>query len=79
MPKQIILYNLLDGVSEEDYIKWCEDYKCPVMLGVKSAKRFTLPRILQGEKGDGQRGIEPGGRHAGGYGDPPRNDARRFL
>ena len=59
MPKQIILYNLQDGVKEEDYIKWCEDYKGPVMLGVKSAKRFTLLRVLGGERGDGQKGIEP--------------------
>ncbi|MBW1863216.1 MAG: hypothetical protein JRJ02_12705 [Deltaproteobacteria bacterium] len=59
MPKQIILYNLRDDVKEEVYIKWCEDYKGPLLLGMKSGKSFTLLRMLGGVKGDGQKGIPP--------------------
>ena len=57
MPKQIILYNLRDDVKEEDYIKWCEEYKGPLLLGLNSSKRFTLLRMLGGLKGNGQAGI----------------------
>jgi len=30
MPKEIILYNLKDEVTEADYVKWCETYKGPL-------------------------------------------------
>jgi hypothetical protein len=59
MAKQIILYNLRDDVTEEDYVKWCEDYKGPVMLAVKPARNFTLLRLLDGEGGDGQKEVPP--------------------
>ena len=59
MAKQMILYNLRDDVKEEDYIKWCEEYKGPLLLGLKSGKSFTLLRMLGGVKGDGQKGIPP--------------------
>jgi len=29
MAKEIILYNLRDDVKEEDYVKWCKEYKGP--------------------------------------------------
>lgn len=59
MPKQLILYNLRDDVKEEDYIKWCEEYKGPLLLGLNSGKSFTLLRILGGVKGNGQKGVAP--------------------
>ena len=59
MPKQIILYNLRDDVNEEDYIKWCEEYKGPLLLRLSSPKNYTLLRMLGGKKGDGQKGIAP--------------------
>ena len=59
MPKQLILYNLRDDVKEEDYIKQCEEYKGPLLLGLNSGKSFTLLRILGGVKGDGQKGVAP--------------------
>jgi hypothetical protein len=59
MPKTVILYNLKDGVKEEDYLKWVREYKAPLQLSLKSGKRFTMLRMSGGEKGDGQKGIEP--------------------
>ncbi|UCB47762.1 MAG: hypothetical protein JSW56_11365 [Deltaproteobacteria bacterium] len=59
MPKQIILYNLREDVKEEDYIKWCNSFKGPLLLGLNSTKSFTLLRMLGGRKGNGQQGISP--------------------
>jgi hypothetical protein len=59
MAKEIILYNLKDGVSDEDYKKWCEEYKGPTLLSLSSAKTFTLVRMLGGIKGNGQEGVPP--------------------
>ena len=57
--KQIILYNLKDTVTEEDYVKWCESYKGPLLLGLNGAKSFTLVKMMGGLKGNGQEGIAP--------------------
>ena len=59
MAKEIILYNLKDGVKDEDYKKWCEEYKGPVLLSLSSAKSFTLVKMLGGIKGNGQEGARP--------------------
>jgi hypothetical protein len=59
MAKQIILYNLRDGVTEEDYVKWCESYKGPLLLGLSGSKSFTLVKMMGGLTGNGQKGISP--------------------
>ena len=59
MAKEIILYNLKDGVSNEDYKKWCEAYKGPTLIGLNSAKSFTLVKMQGGIKGNGQESIFP--------------------
>ncbi len=59
MPKQIILYNLRDDVKEEDYIKWAEEFKGPLLLGLDSTKSFTLLKMAGGKKGHGQKGEPP--------------------
>lgn len=59
MPKQIILYNLRDDVKEEDYIKWVEEFKGPLLLKLPSAKSFTLLSMKGGKKGNGQENILP--------------------
>ena len=59
MPKGIILYNLRDDVNEEDYVKWCEDYKGPLLLGLPPSKSFTLLKIMGGMKGNGKESIPP--------------------
>ena len=53
MAKEIILYNLRDDVKEEDYVKWCEDYKGPLLIGLPGSKSFTLLKMMgevQGER-----------------------------
>ena len=40
MAKEIILYNLRDDVTEEDYVKWCESYKGPLLLGLSGSKSW---------------------------------------
>jgi hypothetical protein len=59
MAKEIILYNLRDDVKEEDYVKWCEEYKGPLLLGLPGSRSFTLTGMLPGIKGNGQKGIAP--------------------
>jgi hypothetical protein len=59
MAKEIILYNLRDDVREEDYVKWCEDYKGPLLIGLPGSKSFTLVKMLGGVQGDGQKGNPP--------------------
>jgi hypothetical protein len=59
MPKEIILYNLKDGVKEEDYVKWCKDYKGPLLLGLPGSKTYTLVKMVGGVQGNGQKGTPP--------------------
>jgi hypothetical protein len=59
MAKEIILYNLRDDVKEEDYVKWCEDYKGPLLIGLPGSKSFTLLKMMGGVQGDGQKGNLP--------------------
>jgi hypothetical protein len=59
MPKQIILYNLRDDVKDEDYIKWCHEFKGPLLLGLNSVKSYTLLKMAGGRKFNGQKGEPP--------------------
>ena len=59
MAKEIILYNLKDGIKDEDYKKWCEEYKGPILLSLSATKSFTLVKMLGGIKGNGQEGSPP--------------------
>lgn len=59
MAKSIILYNLKEGVSDQDYRKWCEEYKGPFFLSLGACKSFTLVGMLGGVKGDGSKGLVP--------------------
>jgi len=60
MPKEIILYNLKKDVSEEDYVKWCEDFKGPLLLGLSASKNFTLLKMIGGMAGNPPNGQPPG-------------------
>jgi len=59
MAKEIILYNLRDDVKEQDYVKWCEDYKGPLLIGLPGSKSFTLLKMMGGIEGNGQKGNPP--------------------
>ena len=54
MAKNIILYNLKENVSEEDYQKWCETLKGPLLLALNASQSFTLVKMFGGIKGDGR-------------------------
>lgn len=59
MAKEIIFYNLKKGVKEEDYEKWCKEYKGPFFVSLGACRSFTLVRMLGGVKGDGSSNIPP--------------------
>jgi len=59
MAKEIILYNLREDVTDEDYAEWCKSYKGPFLLGLDSVKRFTLVGMIGGIKGNGSKGMAP--------------------
>ncbi|UCD21872.1 MAG: hypothetical protein JSW22_07575 [Chloroflexota bacterium] len=59
MAKEIILYNLRGDVKEKDYVKWCEDYKGPLLTGLPGSKSFTLLKTMGGVQGNGQKGSPP--------------------
>lgn len=45
MPKQIILYNLADGVSKEEYQKYVDETKGPFFVSLPAVKSYTLMEI----------------------------------
>ena len=45
MAKEIILYNLAEGVTEEAYREYVEKEKGPFLDGLPSADRFELVKI----------------------------------
>jgi hypothetical protein len=59
MSKEIILYNLRDDVKEEDYVRWCEDYKGPLLIGLPGSKSFTVLKMMGGVQGNVQKGNPP--------------------
>lgn len=63
MAKQIILYNLKEGVKEEDYVAWCESFKGPFLLSLKGSRGFTLLKMVGGLTGNGEKGIGPTPTH----------------
>lgn len=52
MPKEIILYNLNDEVTDEEYRQYCEARKGPLIRSLPSCKDFTLVRISGSQKGE---------------------------
>ena len=53
MAKQFVLYNLKDGVSEEDFEKWANDFKGPLISGLSSVKSYTLTKVGGAIKAEG--------------------------
>lgn len=52
MAKEIILYNLKNTVSDEEYKKYCLEKKGPFFDGLPSCKSFTLIKIVGSKKGE---------------------------
>ena len=61
MAKQFILYNLKDDVTEEDFIKFVNEYKGPFIAGLSAVKRYTLTTVKRAMqvKGGPPAPIEP--------------------
>ena len=53
MAKLIILYNLKENVTDEEYKKYCEERKGDLILGLPSTTRYACVKILAGLKGNG--------------------------
>ncbi len=51
MPKEIILYNLCDAVSEKEYLEYVEKEKGPFLVQLPAARSFTLLRVSESLKG----------------------------
>ena len=45
MAKQFILYNLKDGVSEEEFMQFVNEFKGPFITGLSAVKRYTITRV----------------------------------
>lgn len=52
MAKEIILYNLKDSVTDEEYKQYCKEKKGPFLNGLPSCKKFTLVKITASKKGE---------------------------
>ena len=52
MAKEIILYNLADGVTEEAYLDYVKHEKGPFLAGLPSAEKFELVKITGSAAGE---------------------------
>ncbi len=52
MAKEIILYNLADNVTDEEYKKFVTNEKGPLLESLSSAKKFELVRITGAVTGE---------------------------
>lgn len=51
MAKEIILYNLKDSVTDEQYAEYCKTKKGPFLRSLPSCKKFSLVKIVRSQKG----------------------------
>lgn len=52
MAKEIILYNLKDSVTDEEYLHYCEEKKGPLIRSLPSCNDVTLVRVTGSQKGE---------------------------
>lgn len=53
MAKQFVLYNLKDGLKEEDFLKFVNEYKGPFISGLSAVKRYTITSVKMALKAQG--------------------------
>jgi hypothetical protein len=51
MPKEIILYNLAENVTEEDYQDYVTNKKGPLLESLSSVEKFELVKVLGSASG----------------------------
>lgn len=59
MAKEVIFFNLKEGISEDEYLEWVKNTKVPAQLGVRSGKRFTMLKTVGAESFDPQKDEQP--------------------
>ena len=59
MAKQLIMFNLKEGVDEDEYMEWVKSSKAPAQLAVSAGKRFTMLKATGCETGDGRKDEHP--------------------
>lgn len=59
MAKEIIFYNLRDDVSDEEYQKWCHEFKGPALVSLESVNSVVMINMISGLKGNGEQSIPP--------------------
>ncbi len=52
MPKELILYNLAPGVSDEEYAQYVMEKKGPFFNSLPAVKNFSLVKITASHKGE---------------------------
>lgn len=52
MAKEIILYTLKDAVTDDEYLRYCETKKGPLIRSLPSCNDFSLVRITGSQKGE---------------------------
>jgi hypothetical protein len=52
MSKEIILYNLAPGVTDEEYAKYVAEEKGPFLEGLSGVEKFHLIKITSSQKGE---------------------------
>ena len=52
MAKEIILYNLAPGVTDEEYAKYVAEEKGPFLDGLPGAEGFHLYKVTASKKGE---------------------------
>ena len=45
MAKQFVLYNLKDGKTEEDFLKFVNEFKGPFITSLPAVKRYTITSV----------------------------------
>jgi len=53
MAKLFILYNLKDDVNEEDFDKWVNEFKGPLISGLSAVNNYTLTKVGGAMKAEG--------------------------
>lgn len=51
MAKEVILYNLREGVDEKEYEAYVRAKKGPLFKSFRACKKYTLVRIMGSQKG----------------------------
>ncbi len=55
MPKVVVLYNLKDSASKEEYENWCKSFKGPFFISLGPCKAYTILKFSEGQMGDGSQ------------------------